>query len=154
MTLVGGALFGPLWGTVLVSFASSIGATAAFVVARYLLRDTVQARYGERLAAINEGVAREGGFYLFTLRLVPVVPFVVVNLAMALTPLRTPLFYGVSQLGMLPATVVYVNAGTQLATIDSLSGIVSPAVIASFAALGLFPLAAKKMVDHLRRRRG
>jgi uncharacterized membrane protein YdjX (TVP38/TMEM64 family) len=109
LTLVAGAIFGLLWGTVIVSFASSIGATLAFLSARYLLRDWVQARYGERLKALNEGVAREGAFYLFALRLVPAFPFFVINLAMGLTPIRTRTFYWVSQLGMLPGTLVYVS---------------------------------------------
>ncbi len=153
MTLVGGAIFGLLWGTVIVSFASSIGATLAFLVARFLLRDTVQQRFGRNLATLNRGVEREGGFYLFTLRLVPVFPFFMINLAMALTPLKTLTFYWISQLGMLPGTLVYVNAGTQLARIDSLSGILSPTLLLSFALLGLFPLIAKKIVDVVKSRR-
>jgi uncharacterized membrane protein YdjX (TVP38/TMEM64 family) len=119
MTLAGGAVFGLLWGTVLVSFASSIGATLAFLASRFLLRDWVQARFGERLRAINAGVEKEGGFYLFTLRLVPVFPFFMINLLMGLTPMRAWTFYWVSQVGMLAGTMVYVNAGTQLAGIDS-----------------------------------
>ena len=149
MTLVGGAVFGLLWGVVLVSFASTAGATLAFLAARFLLRDWVQQRFGERLRAINEGIAREGGFYLFTLRLVPVFPFFVINLLMGLTPIRTLTFYWVSQLGMLLGTIVYVNAGTQLAQIESLSGILSPALVGSFALLGIFPLIAKKLTEHL-----
>jgi pyruvate/2-oxoglutarate dehydrogenase complex dihydrolipoamide dehydrogenase (E3) component/uncharacterized membrane protein YdjX (TVP38/TMEM64 family) len=147
MTLVAGAIFGLLWGTVLVSFASSIGATLAFLASRFLLRDWVQNRFGERLRAINEGVAREGGFYLFTLRLVPAFPFFMINLVMGLTPMRAWTFYWVSQVGMLAGTLVFVNAGTQLAGISSLSGILSPALIGSFALLGIFPLIAKKIVD-------
>ena len=144
MTLAGGAIFGLLWGTLLVSFASTAGATLAFLASRFLLRDWVQQRFGERLRAINAGIEREGGFYLFTLRLVPVFPFFVINLLMGLTAIRTRTFYWVSQAGMLLGTIVYVNAGTQLAKIASLSGILSPALVASFALLGIFPLIAKK----------
>ncbi|MDP3512404.1 MAG: FAD-dependent oxidoreductase [Sulfuritalea sp.] len=153
MTLAGGAVFGLLWGTVLVSFASSLGATLAFLAARFLLRDWVAARFGQRLQAIDAGIRREGGFYLFTLRLVPVFPFFVINLLMGLTPMRTATFYWVSQLGMLAGTLVYVNAGTQLAGIESLSGILSPGLIASFALLGIFPLIAKKIVDTVKARK-
>jgi pyruvate/2-oxoglutarate dehydrogenase complex dihydrolipoamide dehydrogenase (E3) component/uncharacterized membrane protein YdjX (TVP38/TMEM64 family) len=153
MTLAGGALFGLLVGTVVISFASSIGATAAFLVSRFLLRDWVQARFGEKLRAINEGVAREGGFYLFTLRLVPIFPFFVINLVMGLTPMAARTFYWVSQVGMLAGTIVYVNAGTQIAKIDSLRGILSPGLLISFALLGVFPLAAKKIVDAVKARR-
>jgi uncharacterized membrane protein YdjX (TVP38/TMEM64 family) len=153
MTLAAGALFGLLWGTVLVSFASSLGATLAFLVSRYVLRDSVQRRFGERLRTINEGISKDGGFYLFTLRLVPVFPFFLINLLMALTAIRTTTFYWVSQIGMLAGTMVYVNAGTQLARIDSLSGILSPALLASFALLGLFPLLTKKLISVIRARR-
>ena len=120
MTLVAGAIFGLVIGTIVVSFASSIGATLAFLASRFLLRDWVQAKFGARLSGINAGVAREGGFYLFTLRLIPVLPFFAINLLMGLTPLRTLTFYLVSQAGMLAGTLVYVNAGTQLALITSL----------------------------------
>ncbi len=147
MTLATGAVFGLGWGTLIVSFASSIGATLAFLAARWLLGDWVQSRFGERLAVLNAGVAREGAFYLFGLRLVPVLPFFAINLAMGLTPMRPRTFYWVSQLGMLAGTVVYVNAGTQLARVDSLSGIVSPGLLGSLALLGIFPLVAKKIVD-------
>ena len=150
MTLVGGAVFGVLWGTVLVSFASTAGATLAFLVSRFLLRDWVEQRFGERLRAVNAGVEREGGFYLLALRLVPAFPFFMINLAMGLTAIRTWTFYWVSQIGMLLGTIVYVNAGTQLAKIESLSGILSPALIASFALLGIFPLIAKKILERLR----
>lgn len=153
MTLVGGAIFGLLWGTVIVSFASTIGATLAFLVARFLLHDTVQRRFGRNLATLNRGVEREGGFYLFTLRLVPAFPFFMINVAMALTPIKILTFYWVSQLGMLPGTVVYVNAGTQIAQIDSPGGILSPTLLLSFALLGLFPLIAKKIVDVVKSRR-
>ena len=140
-------MFGLFWGTLLVSFASSLGATLAFLAARFLARDWVKARFGPRLAAIDRGVERDGGFYLFTLRLVPAFPFFMINLVMGLTPMRAWTFYWVSQVGMLAGTIVYVNAGTQLAAIDSLRGILSPALIGSFALLGIFPLIAKKIVD-------
>src|SRR6185503_10907769 len=131
LTLVGGALFGLVWGTVLVSFASTLGATIAFLAARFLFRSAVQARFGARLKAIDEGVAREGAFYLFTLRLVPLFPFFLINLAMGLTALPVRTFYWVSQLGMLAGTIVYVNAGTELSKIESLHGILSPALLVS-----------------------
>ena len=146
MTLVAGAIFGLLWGTVIVSFASTLGATLAFLAARFVLRDWVQGQFGEKLKAINAGMAKEGGFYLFTLRLIPIFPFFIINLVMGLTPIRTWTFYWVSQIGMLAGTLVYVNAGTQLAKIDSLHGILSPELLASFALLGIFPLIAKKIV--------
>jgi len=153
MTLAAGALFGLGWGTLIVSFASSIGATLAFLAARWLLGGWVQSRFGDRLAALNAGIAKEGGFYLFTLRLVPVLPFFVINLAMGVTTLRTWTFYWVSQLGMLAGTLVYVNAGTQLARIESLSGIVSPGVLGSLVLLGVFPLVAKKVIDMFQARK-
>jgi uncharacterized membrane protein YdjX (TVP38/TMEM64 family) len=151
LTLAGGALFGLVWGTLIVSFASSIGATLAFLAARFLFRDTVKSRFGDRLAAIDAGLAKDGPYYLFTLRLVPLFPFFVINLAMGLTAIKTFTFYWVSQLGMLAGTVVYVNAGTQLAKIDSLSGILSPPLVGAFVLLGLFPLFAKKIVEVLPR---
>ena len=153
MTLAGGAVFGLLWGTLIVSFASSIGATLAFLASRFLLRDWVMARFGRRLAAIDAGVRKEGAFYLFTLRLVPVFPFFLVNLLLGLTAMKARTFYWVSQLGMLAGTVVYVNAGTQLARIDSLAGIVSPGLLLSFALLGIFPLIANRIVESVRARR-
>ena len=146
MTLVAGAIFGLLWGLLIVSFASSIGATLAFLTSRFLLRDWVQAKFGDKLKAINDGVAKEGGFYLFTLRLVPAFPFFVINLVMGLTPLKTWTFYWVSQLGMLLGTIVYVNAGTELGKITSLKGILTPNLIGAFILLGIFPLIAKKLV--------
>ncbi len=153
MTLAGGAVFGLPWGTVIVSFASTLGATIAFIVSRYILREGVQRRYGDRLKAINAGVERDGAFYLFTMRLVPAFPFFVVNLVMGLTPMRTLTFAFTSQLGMLPGTIVYVNAGTQIARIDSLQGILSPALIGSFVLLGVFPLIAKWIVGVVKARR-
>ena len=152
MTLIGGAIFGLLWGTVIVSFASTIGASLAFLVARFLLHDTVQRRFGRKLETLNRGIEREGGFYLFTLRLVPAFPFFMINVAMALTPIKLLTFFWVSQLGMLPGTAVYVNAGTQIAQIDSLGGILSPTLILSFVLLGIFPLLAKKIVDVIKSR--
>ena len=154
MTLLAGAIFGVAAGTVLVSFASSIGATLAFLVARFLLGESLQKKYGDKLQKINDGVKREGKFYLFTMRLIPAFPFFLINILMGLTTIRAWEFYWVSQLGMLAGTVVYVNAGTQLAKIDSLSGILSPALIASFVALGLFPLIAKKAIEFAKRKRG
>lgn len=153
MTLVGGAIFGVVWGTVVVSFASTIGATLAFLVSRFLLRDYVQNRFGRSLKAVNEGIRKDGAFYLFTLRLVPLFPFFVINLVMGLTPIRVGTFFIVSQIGMLAGTIVYVNAGTQLAKVESLSGILSPGLILSFTLLGLFPLLAKKLVEAIKARR-
>lgn len=153
LTLAAGALFGVVVGTILVSFASTIGATLAFLASRFLFRDWVQARFGDRLKALNEGVAREGAFYLFSLRLVPVFPFFIVNLLMGLTPIKTRTYFIVSQIGMLLATIVYVNAGTQIARIDGLGDIASPALLASFAALGVTPWIGKWIMAFLKRRR-
>ncbi len=153
LTLLGGAIFGLGWGTLIVSFASSIGATLAFLVSRYLLRDTVKSRFGKKLGEIDKGVERDGAFYLFTLRLVPAFPFFVINLLMGLTAMKARTFYWVSQLGMLAGTIVFVNAGTQLAQLRSLSGILSPGLIGSFVLLGVFPLVAKKIVDVVKARR-
>jgi len=150
LTLAGGAVFGLFWGTLIVSFASTIGATLAFLAARFLFRDAVKARFGARLQAIDAGVHRDGWLYLFTLRLVPVFPFFVINLAMGLTSISTKTFYWVSQVGMLAGTLVYVNAGTQLAQLQSLSGILSPGLLGSFALLGIFPLLANKIVDAIK----
>jgi len=153
MTLAAGALFGLGWGTLIVSFASTLGATLAFLAARWLLGGWVQSRFGDRLATLNAGIAKDGGYYLFTLRLVPAVPFFVINLAMGVTTLRTWTFYWVSQLGMLPGTLVYVNAGTQLARIESLSGIVSPGVLGSLVLLGVFPLLTRKLTEMFQSRK-
>lgn len=153
MTLAGGAVFGLATGFVVISFASSIGATLAFLVSRFVFRDTVQNRFKDKLSTINAGIEREGAFYLFTLRLIPLFPFFVINLVMGLTPMKAWRFYLVSQLGMLPGTIVYVNAGSQLGALDSLSGILSPGLILSFALLGIFPLLAKKMVDLVKARK-
>ena len=149
-TMAGGAIFGLTKGLLLVSFASSIGATLAFLSARYLFRDAIQNKFGDKLTSINNNIEKDGAFYLFTIRLVPVFPFFLVNLVMGLTKLKTGVFYIVSQLGMLAGTAVFVNAGTQLAKIDSLAGILSPKLIASFALLGIFPLVAKKLVGLLK----
>src|SRR5688572_19385352 len=138
LTLVGGAIFGLLWGTVIVSFASTLGATLAFLASRFVLRDWVQAKFGDKLKPINDGVAREGAFYLFALRLVPAFPFFVINLVMGLTPIKTRTFYWVSQVGMLAGTIVYVYAGTQLGEFR-----ISGGLIAAFVLLGIFPLVAK-----------
>ena len=146
MTLAGGALFGLWTALIVVSFASSIGATLAFLVSRFLLRDWVQKKFGDKLQAINEGVKKEGAFYLFSLRLVPLFPFFVINLVMGLTPLKTSLYYIVSQVGMLAGTIVYVNAGTQLGQLESAGGILSPGLLISFALLGIFPLLAKRIL--------
>jgi len=153
MTLAGGAIFGLAIGTVVVSFASSIGATLAFLVARFLLKDYVQARFREKLKAINKGIEKDGMIYLFTLRLVPVFPFFVINLVMALTPIKTAMFYIVSQIGMLPGTIVFVNAGTQLAQVKSTGDILSPGLIFSFVLLGLFPWIARILTGFIKRRR-
>jgi uncharacterized membrane protein YdjX (TVP38/TMEM64 family) len=150
VTLLGAALFGFWTSLVLVSFASTIGATIAFISSRYLLRDWVQSKFGDKLGSINEGIEKDGSFYLFSLRLIPVFPFFLINLLMGLTPLKVSRFYLVSQLGMLPGTMVYLNAGTQLAEIDSLSGIASPTVIGSFVLLGLFPIIAKWIMQKVR----
>lgn len=150
VTLLGAALFGFWVSLVLVSFASTLGATLAFLSSRFLLRDWVQAKFGDKLSTINSGVERDGAFYLFSLRLIPVFPFFLINLLMGLTPITAARFYLISQIGMLPGTAVYLNAGTQLAQIDSLSGIVSPMVLASFAILGLFPIVAKWIMNKIK----
>jgi len=153
MTLAAGALFGVVTGTILVSFASTLGATLAFLSSRYVLRDTIEARFGERLKAINAGMERDGAFYLFSLRMIPAFPFFVVNLVMGLTRIRTLTYIWVSQIGMLLGTVVYVNAGTQLARIESLSGIASPGVLGSFVLLGIAPWLAKLVIGVIKRRK-
>lgn len=153
ITLAGGALFGLWTGVIVVSFASTIGASMAFLVARYLLKDWVQTRFGDKLSKINQGIEEDGAFYLFTLRLIPVFPFFVINTVIALTPMRLFTYYWVSQIGMFPATIVYVNAGKELGQIDSLSGLLSPSLIVSFAILGLFPLVMKKALGWYQLRR-
>ena len=146
MSLIAGALFGVVTGTILVSFASTIGATLAFLSSRFVLRDWVQGKFGDRLKAIDDGIARDGAFYLFTIRLIPLFPFFVVNLVMGLTRIPARTFYWVSQIGMLPATIVFVNAGTQIGAIDSTAGLLSPTLIGSFVLLGLFPWIAWMLV--------
>jgi uncharacterized membrane protein YdjX (TVP38/TMEM64 family) len=153
MSLVAGALFGVVVGTIIVSFASTIGATLAFLSARFVLRDWVQGKFGTRLRVVDDGLQKDGAFYVFTLRLIPVFPFFVINLLMGLTRIKTPTFFWVSQLGMLPATIVFVNAGTQISRIESPAGLLSPALIASFVALAFFPWAAKGIVALLKRGR-
>ncbi|MEW5774080.1 MAG: TVP38/TMEM64 family protein [Thermodesulfobacteriota bacterium] len=154
VSLAGGALFGFWVGLAVVSFASTAGAALACAASRFVLRDWVARRFGDRLAAIDRGIEREGAFYLFTLRLVPAFPFFLINLALGLTPMRLTTFSWVSQLGMLPGAMVYVNAGRELGRLDSLSGILSPSLLASFALLGLFPLAARRIVRYFRARSG
>ena len=146
LSLAGGALFGLTVGTLVVSFASTIGATLAMLIARVLLRDWVKNRFASQMTTINSGMLKEGAFYLFTLRLLPAVPFFVINLVMGLTPLRTVTFFWVSQLGMLPATLVYVNAGSELGKIQTIDDILSPSLIISFVLLGIFPLLVKKIL--------
>lgn len=153
LTLLGGALFGFWYGLLIVSFASTIGATLAFLLARFLLRDWVQKTYGKHLTALNTGFEQEGSFYLFAMRLLPVFPFFLVNILTALTSIRIRTFYWASQVGMLPGTAVYVYAGTELGQIKSLSDVTSPSLIAAFVMLGLFPLIAKKAISTIRRRR-
>ena len=152
LTLAGGAIFGLGWGLLIVSFASTVGATLAFLTARFILRDSIEAKFANRLADINKGIAKDGAFYLFTLRLVPLIPFFVINLVMGLTQMRVWVFYLVSQIGMLAGTAVFVNAGTQLSQITSLKGILSPALIGSFVLLGVFPLLARKIVETIKKR--
>jgi len=153
MTVAAGAVFGLFWGTVLVSFASTIGATIAFLLTRYFFRNLVRKKFGDKLKTLNEGIQRDGAFYLLTLRLVPVIPFFAVNAAMALTPIRTGTFYLVSQIGMLLGTIIFINAGTQLAALDTLSGVLSTPILLSLCLLGIFPLITKKIADTLRGRR-
>ncbi|HDZ84075.1 MAG TPA: TVP38/TMEM64 family protein [Nitrospirae bacterium] len=154
MTLAGGAIFGFITGFVAVSFASTIGATLACFVSRFILRDWVQGKIGDKLKTVNEGVEKEGAFYLFTLRLIPVFPFWLINLGMGLTKMPLKTFYWVSQVGMLAGTAVFVNAGKELGKIDSLSGILSPGLIMSFVLLGLFPIAAKKSIAFYKKKKG
>ena len=154
MTLAAGAIFGLGLGVLMVSFASTLGATLAFALTRHLFRDLVQKRFAERLAPINKGIAKDGAFYLFALRLAPALPFFAINLGMALTTIKTWTFYWVSQLGMLAGTIVYVNAGRELGRLDSLAGILSPTLLLSFTLLGLFPLLARKALAYLAPRFG
>ncbi len=153
MTLAAGAIFGVVWGTILVSFGSVFGATIAFLIARYLFHDYVQHKFSHRLERINKGIREEGDLYLFTIRFVPIFPFFIVNNLMALTPIKTLNFAVVSQIGMLLPTIIFVNAGTQLAKIESPSDVLSPELIFSFALLGLFPLIAKKTLIYIRKKK-
>jgi len=152
LTLAGGGLFGLVVGTLVVSFASTIGATLACLVSRFFLREWVQSKFGDKLVTINNGIDKEGPFYLFSLRLVPIFPFFVINLLMGLTRMHLFTFYWVSQLGMLAGTIVFVNAGKELAKIDSVAGIMSPGLIGSFVVLGLFPLTVKKLLTFYKAR--
>lgn len=152
ITLVAGALFGLLWGSVMVTFAAAFGATLAFLASRYLFRDWVQSRFPRQLAAVNRGIERDGVFYLFLLRLIPAFPFFVINLVMGVTPMRTRTYFLVSLVGMIPGNLLFVNAGVQLGKVHSLHGLLSPVLIASLVAIGVFPLLAKKTVDIWRRR--
>jgi uncharacterized membrane protein YdjX (TVP38/TMEM64 family) len=151
LTLVGGALFGFSTGLIIVSFASTIGATLAFLMARFLAQNYVQKNFKNQLSKINKKFKSEGSFYLFALRLVPVVPFFIINVVMGLMTIKTWTFYWVSQLGMLPGTIVYVYAGTQLAQIETFSDITSPSMLIAFALLGLFPLIAKNFIQFIRK---
>jgi uncharacterized membrane protein YdjX (TVP38/TMEM64 family) len=152
MTVVAGALFGFWKGVLIASFAAALAATLAFWLSRFILKDGVQRHFGERLNAVNAGMARDGAFYLFSLRLVPVIPFFAINLVMGLTPIRTGTFYWVTQLGMLAGILIYVNAGTELAGVYSAGGLLSPGLIASLALLGVFPLLARKVLALIRGR--
>src|SRR6266404_664794 len=153
LTLAAGAVFGLLWGVILVSFASALGATIAFIVARYVLRDFIRRRFEKQSAAVDAGIKKDGVFYLLALRLVPIFPFFLINLAMGLTAIPLTTFYWVSQLGMLPGTIVYVNAGTQLSQVKTLADVASPALLGSFALLGIFPLLAKFALDGIKARK-
>ncbi|MCC7441968.1 MAG: TVP38/TMEM64 family protein [Bdellovibrionales bacterium] len=154
LTLAGGAIFGLAWGTLLVSVSATAGATVAFLLSRYVLGESVQRRFGARLAPLNEGFRREGGFYLLSLRMVPLVPYFLVNILMGLTPIRAQTYVWVSFVGMLPSTAVFVNAGTELGQINSLSGILSPGMVCAFAAVGVLPLLSRWALRRLRRRPG
>ena len=147
VTLLGAALFGFWWSLLLVSFASTIGATIAFLSSRYLFRDWINKKFQDKLTTINNGVEKDGVFYLLTLRLIPVFPFFLINLLMGLTKITAKRFYLFSQLGMLPGTMVYLNAGKQLSEITSLSGLISPNILASLALLGLFPIIVKFLLN-------
>jgi uncharacterized membrane protein YdjX (TVP38/TMEM64 family) len=154
LSLAGGALFGRWWGTAVTSFASTAGATSAFLLSRYVLRDFVQRRWGRRLEAINRGLERDGSYYLLSLRLVPAFPFFLINLALGLTRMRVWTFWWVSQLGMLPGTFLYLNAGTELRDLHSPKDVWSPGLLASFALLAVFPLLVRQAVRWWQRRRG
>ena len=154
LTLLGGGLFGLGWGFLMISFASSIGSTLAFLAARFLFREQLLSRYADKLANVNRGIQRDGAYYLFTVRLIPVIPFFVINIVMGLTPMRVGVFYLVSQVGMIPGTLIYINAGTQLAQLESAAGIFSPGILASFALLAIFPYVARYTTDTVNRPSG
>jgi uncharacterized membrane protein YdjX (TVP38/TMEM64 family) len=151
MTIAAGAFFGVLVGTVIVSFASSLGATLAFLISRFLLKDSIEKKFESKIEPINNGLAKEGAFYLFSLRLVPIFPFFVVNLVMGVTKLPVFTFYWVSQIGMFAGTIVFVNAGTQISQLQSVNDILSPNLLISFALLGIFPIAAKKLIELIKK---
>mgnify|MGYP005640666655 FL=1 len=153
MTLAGGAIFGVVWGTILVSFGSVFGATMAFLIARYLFHDYIQHKFSHRLKRINKGIREEGDLYLFTIRFVPIFPFFIVNTLMALTPIKTLNFAVVSQIGMFVPTIIFVNAGTQLARIESPGDVLSLELLLSFALLGIFPILAKKTLIYIRKKK-
>ncbi len=153
LSIAGGAVFGFWTTTLVVSFASSIGATLACFASRFILRDWIQNRFGEKIAKVNEGIEKEGAFYLFTLRLIPIFPFWMINLAMGLTKMPLFKFYWVSQIGMLAGTMVFVNAGKELAKIESVKGIISPSLIISFVLIGIFPITVKKLIALYRSKR-
>ena len=153
LTIAGGALFGLLVGTLVVSFASTIGATLACFVSRFLLRDWIQDKFADRIQKVNEGIEKEGAFYLFTMRLIPVFPFWMINILMGLTKIPLIKFYWISQVGMLPGTVVYINAGKEIAKIESLKGILSPSLLISFALIGIFPISVKKLIAFYKARK-
>ncbi len=154
LTMLAGAVFGLVMGVVIVSFASSIGALLSFLAARYLFRGWVEAKFGEKLQTIHQGLEREGAFYLFTMRLIPIFPYFIINPVFGLTRIRAWTFYWVSQVGMFAGTVVFVNAGTQLAQIDSARDVVSFRLLGSFALIGIFPLVVKKLIHQLRHAKG
>ena len=153
LTLLGGALFGVTTGTIIVSFASTIGATLSFLASRFILKDWVQQKFGKSLDKVNQGIQKDGAFYLFTIRMIPAFPFFIVNLVMGLTPMKIITYFFTSQAGMLAGTIVYVNAGTQLAQIDSLKGILSPNLILSFCLLALFPIVSKKIIHFIQHKK-
>lgn len=153
MTVVSGAIFGFIWGLILVSIASSLGATLAFLLARYLFRDAVQRRFADRLGPVNDGIRNDGAYYLFMLRLIPVLPYFMVNATLALTPLRTPVFFIVTLIGMLPISAILVNAGMQIANISSTGDILSPRIILSLMLIGIFPLLVRKSIVLFRQRK-
>lgn len=154
LTLAGGGLFGFWTGTLVVSFASTIGATLACAASRFILSEWVGSRFGQKIRTVNEGIEKEGAFYLFTLRLIPVFPFWLINLVMGLTKMPLRKFYWVSQVGMLPGTIVYVNAGRELAKVESVSGVFSPGLIIAFSVLGVFPIVAKRILSLYRKKIG